>query len=238
MWCCVLCVCKCCVCMCVLCCVLCVVCCVCCVWLIPDPLPTKITWATEARRCSVSSHGKCRTGIPLVCMRRRGGATMQRVDQERASRRTANCTQIFFTQRPNQAPADSRVPTSGAVLQVPQRHLSNWKRTTKMPNCRALGVRCLGVSVLVCVLVCACERVCLCCSCYRHSAASQWLTNACLPSRLPDKHQCRPPGWTPSANSPHSPPLVLGGSAGLACTTGLAARTGLPFLFAPDEVVL
>ena len=147
-------------------------------------------------------------------------------------------TQIFFTQRPSQAPADSRVPTSGAVLQVPQRHLSNWKRTTKIPNCRALGVRCLGVSVLVCVLVCACERVCLCCSCYRHSAASQWLTNACLPSRLPDKHQCRPPGWTPSANSPHSPPLVLGGPAGLACTTGLAARTGLPFLIAPDEVVL
>ena len=77
--------------------VLCVVCCVCCVWLIPDPLPTKVTWATEARRCSVSSHGKCRTGIPLVCMRRRGGATMQRVDQERASRRTANCRRRSFS---------------------------------------------------------------------------------------------------------------------------------------------
>ena len=70
-------------------------------------------------------------------------------------------TQIFFTQRPSQAPADSRVPTSGAVLQVPQRHLSNWKRTTKIPNCRALGVRCLGVSVLVCLSWCVRVNVCV-----------------------------------------------------------------------------
>ena len=140
--------------------VLCVVCCVCCVWLIPDPLPTKVTWATEARRCSVSSHGKCRTGIPLVCMRRRGGATM-RACRSRTSIASYGKlqTQIFFTQRPSQAPADSRVPTSGAVLQVPQRHLSNW---TQLQRCQIAGH--LVCVVLVCLSWCVswCVRVNVC----------------------------------------------------------------------------